>query len=102
LPSTASRPGCHRCSDWDGDRFAIFKRRDSDRLLHPYTSWDTDADAAQFAASYGRLLAVKYPAGDEPTRIAREGRDVLIVEGGEESAADALLGVVKAARTTRD
>ena len=87
---------------WDGDRYAVLKRRDSDQLLLLwYTTWDTEADALEFAQSYRRLLTVKYADGADPTRVSQNGRDVLIVEGGDEASADAFLRFVKSANKTR-
>jgi hypothetical protein len=84
---------------WNGDRYAVLKRRTSDELLLLlYTSWDSEAEAAEFADSYGRVLEAKYAGGDEPTRMTRSGRDVLIVEGGDEASLDALIDFVKTAK----
>jgi hypothetical protein len=67
---------------WDGDRYAVLER-DGDLLLLLYTVWDSEAEAAEFAAGYEELLAVKYAGVDEPTAIDVRGADVLIVEGGD-------------------
>jgi hypothetical protein len=86
---------------WNGDRYAVLKHRDSGELLLLLsTSWDSDADAAEFAAGYRRLLVVKYAGLDEPTRIAHTGRDVLIVEGGAESSLAAMVDFVRNAKRT--
>ena len=84
---------------WGGDRYAVFKRKDSDAtLLLLRTTWDTPADATDFAESYRRLLTVKYADKATPTRVVQEGQDVLIVEGGDAAALDALIGVTRQAR----
>lgn len=83
---------------WGGDRYAEFKRKDSDATLLLWrTSWDTETDAKEFLDAYQRLLPVKY--ADEPTatRVERKGRDVFIVEGGDKNDLGALLKVVKQA-----
>jgi hypothetical protein len=86
---------------WNGDRYAVLKRRGSDDLLLLlYTSWDSDADAAEFAAAYRRALVVKYAGLDEPTRVAHNGRDVLIVEGGAQSSLAAMVDFVRSAKRT--
>jgi hypothetical protein len=74
--------GIAAAAGWDGDRFAVLERNE-DLLLLLYTTWDSEADAEEFAAAYGQLLPVKYPAGDEPTLVDVRGVDVLIVEGGD-------------------
>lgn len=84
---------------WGGDRYAVFKRKDSDAtLLLLRTAWDSPADAAEFATGYKRVLATKYAERPTPTRVVQEGSDVLIVEGGDAAGLDALLGVVRNAR----
>jgi hypothetical protein len=80
---------------WDGDRYAIFKRKDSDAtLMLLSTSWDSEAQAEEFAAAYGRLLAAKYADAPELTRIVRKKENVYIVEGGDEKDIKALLKAV--------
>ncbi len=87
---------------WDGDLYAVLKRRDSDDLLLLlYTCWDTDADAQEFAAAYDRLLAVKYAAVPEPTRLVRRGSDVLVIEGGDADDQPALLDFLAAVTKTK-
>ncbi len=87
---------------WDGDRYAVFKRRNSDEtLLLLRTAWDSEGKAAQFADAYQRALAVKYQGTKEPTRVERQGADVFIVEGGREADLDALIGIVRQAKKSR-
>lgn len=84
---------------WNGDRYAVLKRKDSDALLLLLrTSWDTVEDATEFTAAYRRLLAVKY-ATAEPSRVVQQGKEVTIVEGGTEGGLDSLLRV--ASKATR-
>ena len=84
---------------WNGDRYAVLKRKDSDALLLLWrTSWDTAEDAKEFADAYRRLLPIKYSAG-EPSRVVQEGKEVTIAEGGTESGLDSLLRV--ASKATR-
>lgn len=66
---------------WDGDRYAVFERGDESLLLF-YTSWDSEAEANEFASAYEELLARKYPGGGQATAVSARGADVLIVEGG--------------------
>ena len=81
---------------WDGDTFAVLKRDGSDDLLLLlYTSWDSEAEAEEFAGAYRDLLEVKYPDGSEQVRVDVNGADVLILEGGEAGTADALLAFMK-------
>jgi hypothetical protein len=87
---------------WGGDRYAVFKRKDSDAtLLLLRTSWDTDADAKEFVAAYQRLLAVKYADAPAETRIEQKGLDVFVVEGSERKDIDSLLKLVKQVKRKR-
>ena len=82
---------------WDGDRFGVFER-DGELLLLLYTTWDTEADAAEFAQAYIGLLDAKYPDQDELTMVELRDQDVLIVEGGESDDARALLRALSRSR----
>ena len=87
---------------WDGDRYVIFKRKDSDAtLMLLSTSWDSPAQAEEFASAYTRLLARKYAGGAEPTRVVQKKENVYIVEGGVEKDIAALLKVVTKTKKTR-
>jgi len=84
---------------WGGDRYAVFRRKDSDAmLLLMRTAWDSPAEAAEFADAYRRVLPVKYADRPTATRVVQEGSDVLIVEGGDAANLDALVSVVRKAR----
>ena len=65
---------------WDGDRFAVLERG-QDLLLLMFTTWDTEADAQEFASAYADLLDIKYPDGSARSLVETRGRDVLIAEG---------------------
>lgn len=84
---------------WGGDRYAVFKRKDSDAtLLLLRTRWDSAKEASEFADVYRRVLAVKFADAQVPIRVVQKGVDVFIVEGGDEASIDALLKVVKNAK----
>jgi len=86
---------------WDGDRYAVFKRKGSDEtLLLLRTSWDSEAEATQFVTAYRRALAVKYEGASDPVRMEQQGADVFIVEGGRKADLDALIKVVRQAKKT--
>lgn len=87
---------------WDGDRWAVLRHENSGELLLLLRSaWDTEDEAIEFASAYERLLEVKYADAPEPTRVVRDGLDVLIVEGGSEDRLDALVEFLAAARKTK-
>lgn len=80
---------------WDGDRYIIFKRKGSDAtLMLMSTSWDSAAQAEEFASAYRRLLANKYAGAAEPTRVVQKKENVYIVEGGSAKDIEALLKLV--------
>ncbi len=87
---------------WDGDRYAVFKNKDSDStLLLMRTSWDSEADAREFLEAYRRLLAVKYADAAVATRVEQKGNDVFIVEGADEANIDSLLKLVRQTKARR-
>ncbi|HEU4620497.1 MAG TPA: hypothetical protein VFV10_20855 [Gammaproteobacteria bacterium] len=87
---------------WNGDRYAVLRNEDSDALmLLLRTAWDTEDDAAEFASAYERLLAVKYAGRQEPTRVVRDGEDVLVVEGGSEESLGERIAFLQSARKTK-
>jgi hypothetical protein len=88
---------------WDGDRYAVFQRKDSKAtLLLLRTRWDSEKEAQEFADAYRRVLAVKYADAPAPTRLVQKGVDVFVVEGGEEATLDKLMKVVKGTKGTRN
>ena len=92
---------------WDGDRFAVFERPDHALALVWATTWDTEADAREFAVSYARFQTRKLGPGiPEPDAfpdslrrphagsvfaVERRGLDVSVVEGFGVDATDSLL-----------
>jgi hypothetical protein len=84
-------------SGWDGDDYAVFMRKADDALLLLWhTSWDTDADAVEFASAYRRLLEMKYADAPKLTRVQERGRNVFIVEGAEKASIEAFMDFVAA------
>jgi hypothetical protein len=87
---------------WNGDRYAVFRHRhDKVFLMLMYTSWDTEADAVEFADAYRRLLESKYRGTSIPTRLLAQGSEVLIVEGGFPESADAFMEFNRRAEMSR-
>jgi hypothetical protein len=88
--STAAAAG------WDGDRFAVLERED-ELLLLLSTTWDSEAEAEEFAQAYEELLTRKYPDGSETTVVSVRGADVLIVEGGDPDETSGFMGYLASA-----
>lgn len=84
---------------WNGDRFAVLKRRDSgEMMLLLYTVWDEEPNAAAFAETYQFLVKEKYAEAPTPVRIVEEGRRVVIVEGGDEASIDKVMQFAQSAQ----
>jgi hypothetical protein len=87
---------------WNGDRYAVFKRKNADdTLLLLRTSWDSEAEAMQFVEAYRRALAVKYQGATESTALEQQGTEVFIVEGGRQADLDALTKIVRQVKAKR-
>jgi hypothetical protein len=94
--STAAAAG------WDGDRYAVFKRKGAEEtLLLLRTAWDSEGDATQFAESYRRLLAVKYKDSGDPVLVEQQGMEVFVVEGGRKADLEAMMKIIKQAKKSR-
>jgi hypothetical protein len=87
---------------WAGDRYAVFKRTDSQStLLLLRTSWDNEAEAREFTEIYRRVQAAKYAGAPVATRLVQKGVDVFAVEGADDAEIDKLLKVVRGVKATR-
>jgi hypothetical protein len=94
--------GVEASAGWDGDRYTVFKHRETDQLLlFVYTCWDSPEDATEFAQTYRELAGIKYQHTDEAYRVLLSGSDVLIVEGGSPKTLEAKMDVLKKTSKTR-
>ncbi len=101
---------------WDGDRFAVFDRKDGSLGVVWLTTWDTEDDARDFARQYTRFQTTKMGEGvnspeafpDSIRRphagrvfaVERRGKDVAVVEGFATEATERLLeSAFKAGKT---
>jgi hypothetical protein len=83
---------------WDGDCYAVLERGD-DLLLLLATTWDSEADATEFASGYSQLLESKYADTEMSVIVDQSAADVLVVEGGDRDRLDDYLAIVaRAAR----
>lgn len=88
---------------WNGDRYAVLKRKKSDEtLLLLRTSWDSEAEATQFTEAYRRVLAAKYKGTSEATQVEQQGTEVFIVEGGNAKDLPAMMKIVRSAKKSDD
>ncbi len=73
---------------WNGDTFAILEHKTSGKLLVlAYTSWDTSADAEEFADAYTEVLAIMHGGKPGFGKVLQKETDVLVVNGWESSPA---------------
>ena len=87
---------------WGGDRYAVFKKKDSDAtLLLLRTCWDSEQEAKEFADAYRRVLATKYADAPVPTLLEQQGVDVYVVEGGAEKDIQALMKLVSGVKPVK-
>jgi hypothetical protein len=108
--------GKKAAAGWDGDTFAAFESP-ADRLgLVWLSTWDTEADAREFAEGYARFQTTKLgPDEPEPDSVPaalrrshsgadyaveRRGLDVAVVEGFPGAATDALITAAFRAKKT--
>jgi hypothetical protein len=101
---------------WDGDSFATFEGPDGLLALVWRSTWDTEADAREFARDYlrfqSRKLGRDVPSPDaypdslrRPHKgtifaVERRGRDVAIVEGFPSPTTESLVEAAFAAKVT--
>jgi hypothetical protein len=92
---------------WDGDRFAVFEGKDGKLGVVWFSTWDTEADARDFARQYARFQTTKMGAGVESPEVFPEairrptagtiyavelrGKDVAVVEGFASEATEKLV-----------
>jgi hypothetical protein len=97
VPKLASRAAA---AGWGGDRYALYENRRTGAVtLAQYTTWDTEADAAEFFAAYSDRTRSRYNApapaqlkpdvrvfetGEGFVVIEKRASDVLIIEGIQE------------------
>ncbi len=89
--------GMAAAAGWGGDTYAVFQnpKDEADLLVLLATAWDGEAEAEEFAATYERLLAVKYEGRQDISQtVVRSGDRVLIVEGGDPTQTHAYLDLM--------
>lgn len=87
---------------WDGDRYAVLRRPETDEwALMLSTTWDSEAEAAEFADAYSRLLMVKYPDLGVNAVVSLEGRSVLIAEAPGDTDLEGWLDFMRGAEKVK-
>jgi len=94
--------GLTAAKGWNGDSFAVLEhKKNSKLLLLVCSTWDTQKDANEFKTLYEKLLAVKYPEGNETMKVQSNANDVLIIEGGSKNNIGKLLEFMQQAKKTK-
>lgn len=94
---------------WDGDVYQAWRHEDGRVAIILLTTWDSDAEAAEFALAYRDILPNKYGAYEEVQAeddsltfhcsesrldsgvVRRRGREVFVIEGLPRSLIDLVL-----------
>lgn len=88
---------------WDGDIYLVLKRAETDETaLLMRTCWDDEREAAEFAAKYEEVQALKRK--DNPglrTLLIPQGLDVLIIEGGTEEEQEKFKSLLEEVKKTK-
>lgn len=101
------RQGTQAAAGWDGDRYAVFEGEGGKLGLAWLSTWDSEADAREFAQAYARHQTKRMgKTGFQPERIPdslwrcadnvcqvveRRGADVAVIEGFDPAATATLL-----------
>jgi hypothetical protein len=70
---------------WDGDRFNVVKAADGTLVGLIATTWDSAAEAKEFATAYEKTVAVRFPNKERQVWIKTKGSHVFIVDGGTDA-----------------
>ncbi len=76
-----SHKGNDAAAGWDGDRYATFENPDGRTGIVWITTWDTEADAHEFARALGRYQARRSSEIRGDDLISERGLDVVLVQG---------------------
>jgi hypothetical protein len=67
---------------WDGDHFSVVTDKDGALVGLIATTWDSKAEAKEFATDYQATIAVRFPAKERTVWVKTVGANVFIVDGG--------------------
>ena len=71
---------------WDGDRYRVVTDKAGALVGLLVTTWDSAADAKEFAAAYQATVAVRFPGKERQVWVKTKGASVYIVDGGSDAA----------------
>jgi hypothetical protein len=67
---------------WDGDRWRVVKAQDGTLVGLLVSTWDSAAEAKQFAKAYEATIAKRFPDKSRRVWVKTKGAHVYIVDGG--------------------
>jgi hypothetical protein len=70
---------------WDGDRWRVVRGTDGTLVGLLVSTWDSPAEAKQFAAAYEATIAKRFPDKSRKVWIKTKGAHVYIVDGGTDA-----------------
>jgi hypothetical protein len=70
---------------WDGDRWSVLTGKDGATVGVSVSTWDSKAEAAEFAAAYEKTIAVRFPDKSRQIWVKTKGSNVYIVDGGSDA-----------------
>ncbi len=70
---------------WDGDRYRVVTDKAGALVGLLVTTWDSAADAKEFAAAYQATVAVRFPGKERQVWVKTKGASVYIVDGGSDA-----------------
>jgi hypothetical protein len=70
---------------WDGDRWSVLTAADGTQVGIAVTTWDSAAEATEFATEYEKTIAVRFPDQARKIWIKTRGANVYIVDGGTDA-----------------
>ncbi|MCI0341944.1 MAG: hypothetical protein L0216_12490 [Planctomycetales bacterium] len=98
LPEAESARGTAAAAGWGGDRYVVYRKGTGRPFLAWLSVWDSEGDAKEFEASYGKAAAARNEARGWPAAaVAREGAWVAVVEGAEAEADQKVAAVLMTA-----
>jgi hypothetical protein len=70
---------------WDGDRFSVGKTADGTLVGVLVSTWDSAAEAKQFAKAYQASIKARFPKKQRKVWVKTVGETVYVVDGGKDA-----------------
>jgi len=70
---------------WDGDHWSVRKAADGSLVGLVVTTWDSPAEATEFATAYEQTIATRFPNKERTVWTRTKGANVYIVDGGTDA-----------------